>query len=281
MFRGVLTAIAVSTVMIGVVFAGPLEDGDTAYQRGDYATALQLWRPLAEQGNADAQLNLGVMYAKRHRVCRRTMPRRSSGTASPPSRAMPAPSSTSASCTITARACRRTTPRRSSGTGSPPSRATPIAQFSLGVMYDNGEGVPQDNAEAVKWYRLAAEQGDADAQFNLGRMYDNGEGVPQDYAEAVKWYRLAAEQGDADAQFNLGLMYEKARVVPQDYAEAVKWYRLAAEQGDAAPSSTSASCTPTAKACRRTSSLATCGSTSRQLRALASAQRPRPCRHSC
>ena len=62
-------------------------------------------------------------------------------------------------------------------------------------MYRNGEGVPQDYAEAVKWYRLAAEQGDADAQYNLGLMYDNGNGVPQDYKEAVKWYRLAAEQG--------------------------------------------------------------------------------------
>ena len=62
-------------------------------------------------------------------------------------------------------------------------------------MYDNGEGVPQDYKEAIKWYRLAAEQGNANAQYNLGLMYDNGEGVPQDYKEAVKWYRLAAEQG--------------------------------------------------------------------------------------
>ena len=71
-------------------------------------------------------------------------------------------------------------------------------------MYDNGEGVPQDYAEAVKWYRLAAEQGDANAQYNLGLMYDNGQGVPQDYAEAVKWYRLAAEQGDAEHNTILG-----------------------------------------------------------------------------
>ena len=74
-------------------------------------------------------------------------------------------------------------------------------------MYDNGEGVPQDYKEAVKWYRLAAEQGHAKAQYNLGLMYDNGEGVPQDYKEAVKWYRLAAEQGVASAQTNLGFMY--------------------------------------------------------------------------
>ena len=58
-------------------------------------------------------------------------------------------------------------------------------------------------------------------------MYANGEGVPQDYAEAVKWYRRAAEQGYAAAQYNLGAVYATARGVPQDYAEAVKWYRRA------------------------------------------------------
>ena len=73
------------------------------------------------------------------------------------------------------------------------------------------QGVPQDYEEAVKWYRLAAEQGYANAQYNLGLMYDNGEGVPQDYAEAVKWYRLAAEQGMLHAQYNLGVMYDNGK----------------------------------------------------------------------
>ena len=63
-------------------------------------------------------------------------------------------------------------------------------------MYANGKGVPQDYAEAAKWYRKAAEQGYADAQNNLGMMYVNGQGVPQDYAEAAKWTRKAADQGD-------------------------------------------------------------------------------------
>ena len=81
------------------------------------------------------------------------------------------------------------------------------AQYNLGLMYANGEGVPEDDAEAVKWYRKAAEQGHASGQFNLGGMYANGWGVPEDDAEAVKWYRKAAEQGHASAQFNLGLMY--------------------------------------------------------------------------
>ena len=71
-------------------------------------------------------------------------------------------------------------------------------------MYDKGNGVLQDYAEAVKWYRLSAEQGYAGAQYNLGVMYDKGDGVLQDYTEALKWYRLSAEQGYAVAQYNLG-----------------------------------------------------------------------------
>ena len=105
------------------------------------------------------------------------------------------------------------------------------AQFRLGVMYDNGEGVAQDYGEALKWYRKAAEQGNTTAQFNLGLMYARGEGTLQDDKEAVKWYRKAAEQGNATAQFNLGVMYTNGEGVPQDYKEAVKWYRRAAEQG--------------------------------------------------
>ena len=70
--------------------------------------------------------------------------------------------------------------------------------FEFGRRYAKGDGVPQNNAKAVKWYRMAAEQGHASAQSSLGSMYYYGKGVPQDYAEAVKWSRLAAEQGNAD-----------------------------------------------------------------------------------
>ena len=72
----------------------------------------------------------------------------------------------------------------------------------------------------AKWFRLAAEQGDASAQTNLGLMYEQGDGVPQDDAEAAKWYRLAAEKGEARAQNNLAGMYYDGVGVPQDYAEA-------------------------------------------------------------
>ena len=105
-----------------------------------------------------------------------------------------------------------------------------LAQRELGSSFKDGEGVFEDDAEAVKWYRLAAEQGDALAQRKLGVMYFYGEGVPADHTEAVKWYRLAAEQGFTDAQYNLGVMYENGDGVPEDDKQAVKWYRLAAEQ---------------------------------------------------
>ena len=77
-----------------------------------------------------------------------------------------------------------------------------------------------------------AEQGDASAQFNLGLMYGKGEGVPENDLEAVKWYRKAAEQGDASAQLNLGFMYAEGRGVPEDYVLAYAWLNLAAAQRD-------------------------------------------------
>jgi TPR repeat protein len=106
-----------------------------------------------------------------------------------------------------------------------------LAQYNLGVAYQLGIGVPQDDVEAIAWYRKAAEQGDADAQFNLPFMYDFGNGVPQDYVEVVKWWRLAAERGLEMAQYNLGVAYQLGIGVPQDDVEAIAWYRLAAEQG--------------------------------------------------
>ena len=97
-------------------------------------------------------------------------------------------------------------------------------------MYANGHGVPQDYAEAVRWYREAANQGYAEAQYNLGVMYGKGEGVPQDHAEAVRWYRKAAAQGDADAQHNLGLMYFIGEGMLRDLTQAYMWYDLASSR---------------------------------------------------
>jgi TPR repeat protein len=106
-------------------------------------------------------------------------------------------------------------------------------QFNLGWAYYNGAGVTKDYAEAVKWYRKAAEQGLAQSQADLGVCYQNGTGVPKDHDQAVKWLRKAAEQGNAIGQGGLGVAYYYGTGVPQDYAEAIKWYRKAAEQGNA------------------------------------------------
>ena len=76
--------------------------------------------------------------------------------------------------------------------------------------YENG-----DYGTASTYFRKAAEQGDADAQYFLGWMYDNGEGVTQNDKEAVKWYLKAAEQGDAKAQNSLGMMYRNGTGVTQ------------------------------------------------------------------
>jgi TPR repeat protein len=91
-------------------------------------------------------------------------------------------------------------------------------------------GVPQDFEKAGKWYRLAADQGNATAQSRLGLMYF----VTQDYEEACKWFRRAAYQGDSGAQCGLGVMYAGGMGVPQDYVQAYAWFNLAAAQGNKA-----------------------------------------------
>ena len=123
----------VRLLLLGTILCWPLlvtadfKDGVTAYERGDYAAAYRAWRPLAEQGNARAQYNLGIMYA-------------------------------------------------------------------------NGQGVPEDDVQAARWYRMAAEQGYASAQYNLGIMYVYGQGVPEDDVQAHVWFSLAAAQGNAKAK---------------------------------------------------------------------------------
>jgi hypothetical protein len=149
-----LSASAQEAVDVDRVFS----QGVAAYNRGDFATALSSFRPLAEQGSASAQLNLGLMYSK-------------------------------------------------------------------------GEGVPENDTEAVRWYRLAADQGHPKAQYNLGNSYANGTGVPQNHAEAVRWFRLGADRGDAKAQYSLGVMYDNGDGVPENDVEAYKWWALAAAQG--------------------------------------------------
>ena len=139
-------------------FADELSDAHEAYERGDYTTAITSYTKAAEQGDATAQV-------------------------------------------------------------------------SLGLLYDKGEGTPQDYKQALHWYTKAAEQGDAKAQFNLGWIYKNGEGTPQDYKQAIKWFTKAAEQGDVGAQFTLGLMYRNGDGTPQDNVMAYMLWNIAVENG--------------------------------------------------
>jgi len=107
------------------------------------------------------------------------------------------------------------------------------AQRNIGIMFQQGLGVPQSDVEAANWYRRAAENGHARAQQNLGVMYEEGAGVLQDYNEAVKWYRKSAEGGNITAKINLGVMYEEGRPgLPQDLVQTHMWFNLAAAQGN-------------------------------------------------
>jgi uncharacterized protein len=106
------------------------------------------------------------------------------------------------------------------------------AQFGLGVMYADGDGVDPDYGIAASWLRKAADKNYAAAQFELGRLYVNGHGVAKDYATALSWFRKAAGQGYADGQYALGIMYENGQGVVRDYATAASWYRNAADLGN-------------------------------------------------
>ena len=142
------------------------------------------------------------------------------------------------------------------------------AQFELGARYHAGEGTPQDYSKAVKWYRLAADRGDAraqsnlavlytmgvgglerdqlqaaklfeasakqghkQAQYNLGMAYIRGEGVPIDFPKALSWLKKSADLGYAPAQCDLGICFENGEGVKQDFKEATRWVRMAADQG--------------------------------------------------
>jgi TPR repeat protein len=172
--------------------APDFQKGLTAAQRGDYTTALREWRPLAEQGNADAQYNLGVMYRDGLGVTQDYV-------------------------------------EAVKWFRKPAEHV--LAEHNLGVLYERGQGVAQNHVEALKWYRKAAERGLAEAQYNVGFMYRNGYGVLQDDAEAVRWYEKAAEQGVPLAQNNLAFMYGNGHGVPQDDVLALMWWSLAAAGG--------------------------------------------------
>ena len=157
-FRTVFAGMALALSIVAPVTAASLEDAVAAYRRADYATAFQVYHSLADQGLAVAQFNLGLMYANGQGVSRD-----------------------------------ETEAMKWYRLAADQGRSD--AQYQLGHW-----SYQQNNyAEAAKWFRLAAEQGRPDAQSNLGVMYAEGEGVPQDDVQALMWFTLAAEQNHKDA----------------------------------------------------------------------------------
>ena len=152
--RNLLGAFAVATALGAPAAAGPLEDGNAAYQEKAYAKAAELWQPLAEKGDAIAQYSLGTLYAEGTGV------ERNDATAF-------------------------MWFRRAANQGNA------AAQYNVGASYAVGTGVERSDADAAKWFQRAADQGMPFAQLNLGLLYAAGNGVPQDNVEAFKWLEIA------------------------------------------------------------------------------------------
>jgi uncharacterized protein len=185
--RDLVAALILALGIAGSAIAGPLEDGADAAKRRDYVTALRLWRPLAEQGDAKAQTLLGAMYYEGGQGV---------------------PQDYAAALNWFRKAA---------------NQGNADAQRSLAGLYYSGKGVPQDDAEAAKWFRKAADQGDANSQSFLGRMYFLGHGVPEDYVAAHMWLNLATAGGEKKAAEIRDMVAKE--MIPAQIAEAQKLAR--------------------------------------------------------
>ena len=107
------------------------------------------------------------------------------------------------------------------------------AMYKLGTLYDNGQGGPEDNQIAQRWYEKAAGAGSADAMFKLGALYDNGLNAPRDDAKARQWYEKAAAAGSAKAMSRLGVLYYSGKGIARDYERARRWFEKGANGGNA------------------------------------------------
>ena len=150
-----LLASAAFAFVLTTARAGPYEDGVAANGSGQYALAMQLWRPLAEQGDADAQFALAAMYELGRGVSRDKLE--------------------------ALKWFRRAAEQGDAG-----------AQFAVASAYAAGEIVPKDYGEATKWFLRTANQGDIFAQIALAGAYAQGLGVQKDMVEALKWLDVAA-----------------------------------------------------------------------------------------
>ncbi len=224
--------------LAGVLAAGlssaalaDFQDGWRAYQEGDFATALGVWKPLAQAGEARAQFNLGVMFDQGRGVAR-DQENAILWWRKAAEQGMAQAMHNLANVYI-------------AGEGAPPdyqealtwllqaaAKGLARSQYTLGKMHSNGLGVAQDEAKAVEWYRRAAEQGYDRAQYNMGKIYRDGSGGIEANAEqSAHWFQRAAEQGYAKAQSHLGSRYVRGEGVPKDEIQALTWMLLASEKG--------------------------------------------------
>ena len=168
-----------------LLIIGPLQanlaEGLQAYERGQFANALQSLLPLASDGDAEAQYHLGLMHEEGKGV-----------------RADPVQA--------------RQWYERAAQVGKAQ------AQFRLGRIHAEGKGVPADGVQAARWYLLAAGQGNLDAQYSLGTMFKMGRGVPEDPVQAYLWYSRAAEQGLGNARVQRDFLV--AQLSPAQLEEA-------------------------------------------------------------
>lgn len=189
-FVGLLLLVLLPTY----AFAQSFADGKAAYEAKDYKTALKILKPLAEQGDSQAQVTLGVMYDY------------GQGVAKNPEEAM--------NWYIKAA-----------------KQGIPVVQHDVGVKYFQGMGVPQSYEKAAYWWEQSANAGLADSQFNLGLMYYRGLGLKQDYNKAIELFKKAAKQGHSHAQYSLAVMNAFGQGMEKNYTEALKWFRKSANQG--------------------------------------------------
>jgi uncharacterized protein len=185
-----VVSLMLATIVGRAAFAGPLEDGSAAYLNGDWAKAIRLLQPLADQGDPRAEELIGRLYE----------------------RGAGFPRDFHAAVDWYRRAA---------------DKGDANAAARLGFMYRIGEGVTRDLAEAARWYRLGADKGNRLAQAGLGFLTLEGLGVPADPMAAAVLLRKAAEQGNAEAQLAMGGLYELGKGVLKDYVLADKWYSLA------------------------------------------------------
>lgn len=204
-----------------------LRDGLAAHKRGDYATALQMLGPLADDGDAIAQYTLGTMHVQ--------------GRGTPEGWVEALKWYRRAAAQGHAGAQTLLGDWYSAGGDDKweavkwyrkaAEQGHPDAQFQLGSCYEHLD-LMQDPTEAVRWYRKAAAQGQIDAQVTLGQIYANGDLATEDVNEAMKWFRKAAEHGNADAQYELGKMYVERFGVKRNVVEALMWLNLASLSRD-------------------------------------------------